>query len=194
MNNSFAPSISGDEIKALPLSAFSGDIVVVDDPKAVPQALEMLEPYNVLGFDTETKPAFKKGVINGVALLQLASRDRAFIFRLNKTGFPTSLVSLLANRKIKKVGAAIRDDIKSLQKHNPFSPAGFIELQDMVKDYQISDSGLRKLAGIVLGIQISKSQQVSNWERKVLTDSQLIYAATDAWVCLEIYRKLVANN
>lgn len=190
--NSFTPSISRDEIKELPLSAFAGEIIVVDDPETVPQAVEMLEAYDILGFDTETKPAFKKGVINGVALLQLASQDRAFIFRLNKTGFPAPLVSLLANRKIIKAGAAIRDDIKSLRKLNNFRPEGFVELQDMVKDYHISDSGLRKLAGIVLGIQISKSQQVSNWEREVLTDSQLIYAATDAWVCYEIYMKLIA--
>ncbi len=194
MINSYAPAISSDEIKSLPLSAFAGEIVVVDDPETVPRAVKMLESYDLLGFDTETKPAFKKGVVNGVALLQLAARDRVFIFRLNKTGFTAPLASLLSNKNILKVGAAIRDDIKSLQKLNQFRAEGFIELQEMVKKYHISDSGLRKLAGIVLGIQISKSQQVSNWERKVLTDSQLIYAATDAWVCHEIYRKLVAHD
>lgn len=194
MNNVFASSISGEEIRELPLTAFSGEIIVVDDASAVPYALELLEGHDVLGFDTETKPAFKKGVINGIALLQLSSRDRAFIFRINKTGLTNDLASLLGNQNIIKVGAAIRDDIKSLQRLTSFAPGGFVELQEMVKHYDIEDSGLRKISAIVLGIHISKSQQVSNWERDVLSDNQLIYAATDAWVCLEIYRKLVAGK
>ena len=189
----FVPSISADEIKSLPLSSFSGEIIVVDDPEAVPEAVDMLRGFKVLGFDTETKPAFKKGVVNGVALLQLSEKDRAFVFRLNMTGLPAPLVSLLSDKSVVKAGAAIRDDIKSLQKMARFRPAGFIELQEMVREYNITDSGLRKIAGIVLGIQISKSQQVSNWERQVLTDAQLIYAATDAWVCHEIYMKLVST-
>lgn len=190
--NSYEQSISGDEIRALPLSSFNGEIIVVDRPESVPRAVEMLKGADLLGFDTETKPAFKKGVFNKVALLQLATENTAFIFRLNKIGLPASLAALMTNRKILKVGAAIRDDIKSLRKLHNFMPGGFVELQDMVKDYNISDSGLRKMAGIVLGIQISKAQQVSNWERTVLTDAQLVYAATDAWVCHEIYRKLIA--
>ena len=192
--NSFMPSITADEIKALPLSSFNGEIIVVDDPDSVPDAVDMLKDYDILGFDTETKPAFKKGVINGVALLQLSVADRAFVFRLNMTGLTEPLVNLLSSPRVLKVGAAIRDDIKSLQKISRFKPSGFVELQDMVKDYNISDSGLRKIAGIVLGIQISKSQQVSNWERNVLTDAQIIYAATDAWVCHEIYRKLLNSH
>ncbi len=189
--NNFASAISSEELKALPLSSFTGEIIVVDDPETVPEAVEMLKGIDVLGFDTETKPAFKKGVVNGVALLQLATKDRALIFRLNKTGLPAPLVSLLSDDNVKKVGAAIRDDIKSLQKLSRLKPSGFVELQDMVKEYNITDSGLRKLAGIILGLQISKSQQVSNWGRELLTEAQLIYAATDAWVCYEIYQKLI---
>jgi ribonuclease D len=190
--NGFEQAISSDKIKTLPLNSFKGEIIVVDDPETVPRAVEMLRGQDMLGFDTETKPAFRKGVINEVALMQLSTYDRAFIFRLNKTGLPAMLASLLSDSKVLKVGAAIRDDIKSLQRLRRFNPDGFIELQDMVKEYDIKDSGLRKLAGIVLGIQISKSQQVSNWERDELTDAQLIYAATDAWVCHEIYRTLIA--
>lgn len=192
--NFFEQAISSDEIKALPLSAFKGEIIVIDRKESVAQAVEMLKNYDVLGFDTETKPAFKKGVFHDVALLQLAAGDKAFIFRLNKTGLPPSLTALLSDKNILKAGAAIRDDIKSLQKLRRFQPAGFIELQDMVKHYDITDCGLRKLAGIILGIQISKSQQVSNWEREILTDAQLVYAATDAWVCHEIYRELMATE
>lgn len=189
----FAESVSNDEIKMLPLIRFGGEIIVVDHPDTVPEAVDMLRGHDVLGFDTETRPAFKKGVVNGVALLQLSTSERAFIFRLNRTGLPLPLVSVLADRKIIKAGAAIRDDIRSLQKLARFRPAGFVELQEMVKDYNIEDSGLRKLAAIVLGIQISKSQQVSNWEKENLTDAQLIYAATDAWVCHEIYGKLTGR-
>lgn len=194
LNNKFVAAITSEEIKELPLSSFAGDIIVVDDPETVPEAVDMLKEFDILGFDTETKPAFKKGVINGVALLQLSTTDRAFIFRLNMTGLPAPLVRLLSNPDLVKVGAAIRDDIKSLQKIARFKPAGFVELQDMVREYNITDSGLRKIAGIVLGIQISKAQQVSNWEKQVLSDAQLIYAATDAWVCHEVYRKLLNST
>ena len=193
-NDEFLPSITAEEIKSLPLSSFTGEIIVVDEPEAVPEAVDMLRGYKVLGFDTETKPVFKKGVVNGVALMQLSAKERAFVFRLNRTGLPAPLVSLLSDKNVVKAGAAIRDDIKSLQKMARFRPAGFIELQEMVKEYNITDSGLKKIAGIVLGIHISKSQQVSNWERQVLTDAQLIYAATDAWVCYEIYSKLISSH
>ncbi len=186
-------TITNEKIKELPLTSFTGEIIVVDHPDVVPRAVDMLRGAGVLGFDTETKPAFKKGVVNGVALLQLATKERAFIFRINNTGIPEPLLSILASRKIVKAGAAIRDDLISLQKVSRFRPAGFVELQDMVKDYNIADTGLRKMAAIVLGIQISKAQQVSNWERERLTDAQLIYAATDAWACHEIYRKLTGN-
>jgi ribonuclease D len=189
--NSFEQLITNEKLKTLPLSAFPGEIIVVDNRKSVPGAVRALRNFSVLGFDTETKPAFKKGVINEVSLLQLATSDRAYIFRLNRTGLTPSLAALLASPDITKVGAAIRDDIRWLQRLARFSPSGFIELQDLVKEYHISESGVRKMAAIVLGIQISKSQQVSNWEREVLTDAQLIYAATDAWVCHEIYRNLI---
>ena len=188
--NNIGISISKDEIKALPLTSFPGEIIVVDHPGSVTEAVKLLKGNNVLGFDTETKPAFKKGVVNGVAIMQLATRDRVFIFRLNKTGLTPPLAALLSDARILKVGAAIRDDLRSLRKLNGFCPAGFIELQDLVKEYNIVDCGLRKLAGIILGIQISKAQQVSNWEKEILTNAQLNYAATDAWVCHEIYLKL----
>ncbi len=192
--NSFEKAITKEEILALPLSSFSGEIIVVEDPKHVPGVAKTLSGYDILGFDTETRPAFRKGVINEVALLQFATEEKAFIFRLNKTGLPPSLVSLMANPGIIKAGAAIRDDIRSLQRLARFNPAGFVELQELVKEHNIRDSGLRKMAGIVMGIQISKAQQVTNWERQVLTEAQLVYAATDAWVCYEIYRRLTATS
>jgi ribonuclease D len=191
--NSYEQVITGEEILALPLASFPGEIIVIEDPRHVPGVVKTLKGLDVVGFDTETRPAFKKGVIYEVALLQFATHEKAYIFRLNKTGLPPPLASFMANSTVIKAGAAIRDDIRSLQRLSRFNPAGFVELQEMVKEHDILETGLRKMAAIVLGIQISKSQQVSNWERKVLTDAQLIYAATDAWVCYEIYRRLTED-
>ena len=144
-----------------------------------------------MGFDTETKPSFKRGQVNPVALLQLATSERAFIFRITKIGVPNRLKNILSNEQITKVGVAIHDDIKALQKINPFTPQGFVELQEEVKDYGIQDFSLKKITGIVLGFRISKSQRLSNWESDDLTDAQLSYAATDAWVACEIFNSLI---
>ncbi len=194
MNNRFASNITPEEIKSLPRSGFTGEITVVDDPGTVPEAVDMMRRYNVFGFDTETRPAFRKGVSFDVSLLQLAVSDRAFLFRLNKTGLTRELRSILSDPGIIKAGVAIRDDITGLQKLGSFDPAGFVELQEFVNDYGIESNGLRKLAAIVLGIHISKKEQVSNWEKKMLTDSQLQYAATDAWACYKIYSQLVNHS
>lgn len=194
MNNWFASNITSEEIKTLPLSGFGGEIIVVDDPRSVPEAVLMLQKYNLLGFDTETKPAFRKGVTYNISLLQLAVREKAFLFRLNKTGMPPELSDLLSDPGKIKAGVAIKDDLAGLQQLRPFEPAGFVELQEYVNDFGIESNGLRKLAAIVLGIHISKKEQVSNWESKMLTGSQLRYAATDAWVCYEVFTRLECLN
>ncbi|MCK4700524.1 MAG: 3'-5' exonuclease domain-containing protein 2, partial [Bacteroidales bacterium] len=143
-----------------------------------------------LGFDTETRPSFRKGPNNRIALLQLATDDDAFLFRINKTKLPDTLVRILADPDLIKVGVAIRDDIKGLQKYSDFVPAGFVDLQNYVTDFGIESNGLRKLAGIVLNFRISKSNQVSNWENKKLSKGQIQYAATDAWVSYKVYSML----
>jgi ribonuclease D len=131
--------------------------------------------------------------LNSVALLQLASNDIALIIRIKNIGIPKALLQLLQNEKILKIGAAIHDDIKSLQKIKPFIPSGFIDLQNFAKEKQIESKSVRKLAAIVLNVRVSKSQQLSNWESEVLTLAQLQYAATDAWICREIYRKMIKD-
>ena len=187
----FFPSISSEELLQLPVAEFSGEITLVDGHEQLEGAINYLRSQKVLGFDTETKPSFKKGVINKVSLLQLAVRNRVFLFRLNKIGLPKALAEILANENILKIGAAIRDDIRILQKLQTFSAAGFIDLQHIVKDFGIENKGVRKLAGIILQKRISKSQQLTNWEAPEMTEGQKIYAATDAWVCLEMYVKLL---
>ncbi len=190
-NRKLRKSITKDEVDELPLTSFQGSIYTVERNEDVNFAVNYLERQSLLGFDTETKPSFSKGKNNPVSLLQLATSDKAFLFRLNLTGLPSGLIKILTSPDILKIGAAIRDDIRILQLIKPFKPAGFIELQNMVEDYGIENFSLKKLSAIVLGIKISKSQRLSNWDSPVLSDPQKIYAATDAWVCLKIYSRLL---
>lgn len=184
-------SLSDDELSVFPLSSFQGKIYLIERVEDVNPALDYLKNQSILGFDTETKPSFLKGQNNPVSLLQLSTSDKAFLFRVNQIGLPNGLVKILSSPKILKIGAAIRDDIKILQKISHFKPSGFIELQEMVEDYGIENFSLKKLSAIVLGFRISKSQRLTNWDAIHLTEPQQIYAATDAWVALEIYSRLI---
>lgn len=190
MINSFPSNITPEVISQLPRKQFDGRIIVADNSTSFQSVLKLLDNFEILGFDTETKPAFKKGQSHKVAMLQLGSIDTCFIFRLNKIGLPDELVNILSNKHITKVGLALRDDFNALSKLKHLTPAGFIDLQKYTESFGIQDKSLKKLAAIILGIRISKSQQTSNWESPVLTSSQLDYAATDAWICLEIYKHL----
>jgi ribonuclease D len=190
MNKRYLETISQEEISKFDLLWFKGRIVVVDDPETFKKVIPHLLKEKILGFDTETKPSFRKGQKNKVSLIQLASGNVAWLFRINKIGVPDKLAEILADPDIIKAGVAVHDDIKFLKKINGFDPAGFIDLQQYVKDYGIQNSGLKKLAAIVLGFRISKSQQVSDWAAGELTEAQQIYAATDAWICREIYNRL----
>ena len=186
----FQAQISNKELEDLPVKVFNGDIIIVDKEEEVKPAVEYLSKSTLLGFDTETRPSFVKGKRHKVALLQLSNEERAYLFRLKYTGIPNELVHLLEDGGIIKIGAAIREDLRVMQRLKPFLPMGFIDLQAIVKKYGIMEMSVRKLAAIVLGVKISKSQQLSNWENEKLTDAQQRYAATDAWVCREIYQVL----
>lgn len=186
----FKESITKEELTDLPLRWFEGEIQIIEDYDQVDEIADFLASQKVIGFDTETRPAFKKGVFNKVALLQLSTTDKAFLLRVNKIGVPSPILKILSNPGIVKPGVAIRDDVKGLQAISMFKPKGFIELQDHAKEMGIQNFSLKKLAAIVLGFRISKSQQLSNWEALTLTDAQKIYAATDAWTALEIYKTL----
>lgn len=186
----FQKSITKEEVNQMPLQAFEGEIVLVDRLEDVQEAVQFLEQFPILGFDTETRPSFKKGKVNDVALLQLAADSRTFLFRINKIGLPQELITLLSNDSIVKVGAAIKDDVRGLQKLQDFDANGFLELQNYVSKFGIESFSLKKLSAIVLNFRISKRQQVSNWEAEELSTGQLRYAATDAWVSLKIFEKL----
>lgn len=190
MTSIFQSNITPEALAELPLKQFGGRIVLVDSLTSLKGALQLIKAHTVLGFDTETKPAFQKGKTNKVSMLQLALDDISFIFRLNKIGFTDELVHILSNPGITKVGLSVKDDFRELSKLKHFHPAGFVDLQNYVEDFGIQDKSLKKLTALILGIRISKSQQTSNWEAETLSESQLVYAATDAWVCLEMYKKL----
>jgi ribonuclease D len=190
----FAEKISKEELYELPLKQFEGEIVMVETPKMAKIAVKYLQDFDVIGFDTETRPSFRKGDNHQVALLQLATNEKAFLIRVQKVGLSQGIRELFINSDILKPGVAIRDDLKVLQKIQNFRPAGFIELQEIARQIGINDFSLKKLCAIILGFRISKSQQLSNWDSDQLTDQQLLYAATDAWASLKIYEKLEQVN
>ena len=186
MNN----TITKEEIDTLPLKAFEGQISIPLSDREINEAVDYLRNASILGFDTETRPNFKKGQHHKVALLQLSTRERAFLFRINKIGLPQNVKSILTDTSIIKAGAAIHDDIKALQHISNFTPGGFTDIQSIAHELSIEHSGLKPLTALLLGFKLSKAQQTSNWENQFLTKAQQLYAATDAWVSLEIYNKL----
>lgn len=191
VSNKYNSNITAEELAGFDLSWFRGEIVVVDDIETFHSVLPRLHRTDLLGFDTETKPTFTRGKRNKVSLIQLSTDDLAVLIRINKIGLPEELIRLLSDPTITKAGVAIHDDIRFLRGVKKFSPDGFIDLQSFVKDFGIESSGLKKLTAIVLGFRISKRQQITDWEADQLTEAQQIYAATDAWVCHQIYRKLI---
>lgn len=184
-------SITKEEISTLPLIEYQGEILLVNKQKAVLSAIEDLLTQKVIGFDTETRPAFKKGEHYLPSLLQLATENRVYIFQVQLLEDLNALFSkILENSQLKKVGVAIRDDIKGLKKLCAFKEAGFIEISQLSDQKGYLNNGLRGLAALILGGRISKTEQTSNWANKKLTRKQLLYAATDAWISREIYLKI----
>lgn len=182
--------LTKDEINALPMLSYEGDIILVQTKNELECALKRLQNETVLGFDTEARPSFKKGKSYPTALVQLAGTAVVVLIRLPHTPFSERLADLLARPDIIKAGVAIRDDICSLQRLHSFEPGGLVELADMARRLHIRAQGLRTLTACLMGGRISKSAQCSNWEKKVLTPQQIRYAATDAWIGREIYLKL----
>lgn len=186
----FQANISNEEINELPLLQFKGKIILVSDIEKQNEIAGELLKEKLLGFDTETKPAFKKGEKNPVALVQISSIRKSYIFRVSKSGISDNLIKLFEDKKILKFGVAIQDDLNDLKRMRNFSPKSFFGMEKVVKSIGIESNGLKKLVAIILKHKISKSSQVSNWEAAELTEKQITYAATDAWVCLKMYLKI----
>lgn len=178
----------------MPVASFGGRITVIDTPEQAAEAVAVLMRERVIGFDTETKPSFKKGHTNKVALMQLSTLDQCFLFRLNMIGIGPELTELLESDDITKIGLSVHDDFNVMHRSSKVQPKDFVELQTFVKQYSINDSSLQKIFAIIFGKKISKSQRLTNWEATSLTPSQQAYAATDAWACLMIYNSLTQGE
>ena len=183
-------SITKDEIQHLPLIKFNGKIIVTNGDGNIDELMNELYQVKMVGFDTETKPSFKKGQINPIALLQFSTNGKSYLFRVHHTGVPQELIDFLCDPSVAKIGVALDDDFVQLRRQINFEPENIIDLNKLAPQLGIENIGVRNLSGIFLGGRVSKNQQTSNWENPELTKSQLTYAATDAWVCLKIYQKM----
>jgi len=184
----YLKSFTKDDINAMPLRRYEGPVTVVRTEKQRTKALKEMAGEPLLGFDTETRPVFKKGRKPGPpSLVQLATETHAYVFQINLLPMCNGLCDLLADKSVIKTGVAVRDDILGLQRLAEFTPAGFIDLSDISAKARMQTHGLRNMAANLLGFRISKSAQCSNWAKEKLTPQQVNYAATDAWVSRELY-------
>lgn len=183
-------SITAEEINNLPLRTFEGKTSVISNGDQLGKIVREIESHEVVGFDTETRPSFKKGQVFQVSLLQLAIPNKVFLIRLNHTGVTEELAGLFSNPRIVKAGVGIRDDLKALQKLRRFESMNCYDLSTLAKEAGLQVESVKKLTALLLGFRISKSAQTSNWEVATFTQKQIEYAATDAWVCLELFHKL----
>ena len=186
--------ISKAEINELPLIAWEGDIQILESPEEMEAAASILANESHLGFDTETRPSFKKGDYYPPALIQLATEHCVYLFRISETETFDPLLPILESPDILKTGVAIKDDVKELRAMEDFTPNGFVEIADITLKLGYENRGLRALAGLLLHGRISKAAQVTNWARPKLDNKQVRYAATDAWISREIYRQAVAER
>lgn len=177
-------------IPDMPKVLFGGRIIVVTTEAEADKAVDFLLRQDILGIDTETRPAFKKGRQYKVALLQVSTRDVCVLFRLNYTGMTKSIIRLLEDTTVPKIGLSLHDDIMSLHKRTEFEAGNFIDLQKHVGEIGVEDLSLQKLYANFFGQKISKSQRLTNWEADILTEKQKEYAATDAWACIMLYEEL----
>ncbi len=190
----FQNKIDNDQVQSLPKLNFEGKITVIDTYEMQKTVWDTLSKCKIIGFDTESRVSFKKGVQNDISLLQLSGGGEAFLIRLNRTPLSKHVLKLLQSKKILKIGLAIQDDIKQLKTKSTFTAQSFVDLQKMVGQYGIGELGLKKITAIVMGKNLSKAQRLSNWSAVKLTEAQIKYAATDAWVCEMIYNKLIQIN
>ena len=176
----FQHKFTSEDINALPLTRFGGHILLVTRQEQMDEAMGLLKGESLLGFDTETKPSFKKGVSHPPALIQLATSSSVILFQLGRTGYPQALSEIFADPCVIKAGVAVHDDIKGLNTFSPFNPAGFADLGDISRSLELPTNGLRNMAANLMGVRISKGATRSNWGQRVLTKRQISYPPTDA--------------
>ncbi len=182
--------ITKEQVATLPVVSFPGRTILIDNAADARSAISWLAKQSMVGFDTETRPSFRKGCVHKPSLMQLSTPDECFLLRLNHIGMSEPLIDFLQNDKITKIGLSVNDDFRCLHRIAPFEPGGFVELQDYVKQFGIADNSLQKIYAIIFNGRISKAQRLTNWEADHLTDAQQAYAALDAWACMKIYTYL----
>lgn len=185
-------TIDKEIFSKLPAENFDGRIELVQTPAAAVKAMRYLMEQPLVGFDTETRPSFRKGDNHKVALMQLSTDNICFLIRLNRLGIFPAMKEFLESESVVKIGLSTKDDFHMLNALAPVEPKGFVELQSMVKEYGIGEASLTKIYALLFGKRISKAQRLTNWEAVELTSAQQNYAALDAWACLQIYRKLTS--
>lgn len=190
----FTLAINKEELAELERVEFPGVISVVNTSAEARKAVNILKKYPILGFDTESRPTFKKGVPIRVSLVQISADDVCFLFRIRKIGDLEPLRELIEDPNILKIGLSLHDDFNNLGHNYTFAPKGFIDLQKLVPSYQFANTSLQKIYAIVFGQRISKSQQLSNWDAEELSPAQQSYAAIDAWACIRIYKQLTSGQ
>ena len=182
--------LQSEEINALPMVRYEGEVRLVRSQCELSDALDLLAREELLGFDTETRPSFRKGRVNQPSLIQLAASDRIFLIQLAFAPFGQGIASLLSNKNILKVGVGIWDDMRELGRLYPFDGAGAVDLGDLARSLKLPTQGLRNMAANLLGWRISKGSRCSNWSLPDLSPRQIVYAATDAWIGRELYLKM----
>ena len=183
----FEIRINKEALAEMPVITYPAEISLIDSAAEAHAALRALSKEKMVGFDTETRPSFRKGCVHKVALMQISTMERCFLFRLNKIGICAQLKEFLENPDIVKIGLSVHDDFNVLRRSGEIEPQGFIDLQTYVKGFGITDISLQKIFGIVFGERISKTQRLTNWEADTLTPAQQAYASLDAWACLKLY-------
>ena len=186
--------INKELLQWMPIAAFEGEVIVVDHEEQIADAVAYLRKQRTIGVDTEARPSFQRGTHYPTALVQIATHERCYLFRLTHIGMPQELADIFADPKICKVGLAFKDDINGLRRRRNFVPANCIDVQSLVAQYGILDLGLQKIFAICFGKKISKAQQLTNWENSHLTPEQARYASTDAWATLLIYEDLLQHE
>ena len=186
--------LSKNEINALPLIQYEGDIEILTSKDNIQAAINDLKNYDLIGFDTETKPTFVKGPLNPPSIMQLACDDKVYIFQFDNDEIFKQLSLILSNKNITKCGVSVDRDLIELMYLSPFDPISFIDLGNIARENEIPHHGLRGLVAMFLKHRISKGSQTSDWSKISLTDSQISYAATDAWVSLELFKIFEKNG
>ena len=186
--------LSKNEINSLPQIKFSGDVEVLSSKDNVQAAVNYLMNYDLIGFDTETKPTFVKGPLNPPSILQLACIDKVYIFQLDNESLYKKLFPILSNENITKCGVSVDRDLIELMYLSPFDPLSFVDLGNIARDYDVPHHGLRGLVAMFLKHRISKGAQISDWSKTVLSQSQITYAATDAWISLKLFEAFEQND